>query len=352
MSKTLLIYRLGSIGDTVVALPCFHALARAFPQDRRIALTNIPVSGATSSLADVLGGSGLIHGELAYPVGTRSPLALLRLRRDIRATGADRVIYLMPERSPSALRRDLLFLKACGLDDAIGASPQTLRLRRLDERTGEVERECARLARSLAKLGPIDLDAPASWDLMLTPSERESARKLLPDGLFLAINMGGKLARNDWGADKWTALLQTLSRLHPALGLVIVGGAGDRERAECARLAWSGSTLNLCGELSVRETAAALERAALFIGHDSGPMHLAAAVRVPLVALFGDNNPPKKWHPIGARQICLHDMCGVRRIAIDEALSSVEKLLIETVASHCRVSGKLCGTAGEKSDHR
>ncbi len=351
MSKTLLIYRLGSIGDTVVALPCFHAIARAFPQDHRIALTNIPVSGATSSLADVLGGSGLIHGELAYPVGTRSPMALLRLRREILATGADRLVYLMPERSPLALRRDLLFLKACGLDDAIGVSPETLRLRRLNERTGEVERECARLARSLAKLGPIDLDAPESWDLMLTASERESARKLFPDGPFLAINMGGKLARNDWGADKWTALLQTLSRLHPALGLVIVGAAGDRARAECARLAWSGPTQNLCGQLSVRETAAALERAALFIGHDSGPMHLAAAVRVPLVALFGDNNPPKKWHPVSARQICLHDMRGVRRIAIDEVLSSVEKLLVETASSHCRVSRELCGSAGEKSDH-
>lgn len=352
MSKTLLIYRLGSIGDTVIALPCFHAIARAFPRDRRIALTNIPVSGATSSLAEVLDGSGLIHGELAYPVGTRSPMALLRLRREILATGADRMVYLMPERSPLALRRDLLFLKACGLDDAIGVSQETLRLRRLNQRTGEVERECARLARSLTKLGPIDLGAPASWDLMLTPNEREIARKHLPDGPFLAINMGGKLASNDWGADKWTALLQMLSRRHPALGLVIVGGADDRERAECARLAWSGSTLNLCGELSVRETAAALERAALFIGHDSGPMHLAAAVRVPLVALFGDNNPPKKWHPIGARQICLHDMCGVRRIAIDEVLASVEKLLLETVGSHCRVSRELCDLAAERSEHR
>jgi ADP-heptose:LPS heptosyltransferase len=242
----------------------------------------------------------------------------------------------MPERSPFALRRDLLFLRTCGVSEIIGAGSEGLRLRVIDERTSEVERECSRLARSLSALGSIDLEAPENWDLSLTPSEHTRAREKLPDGPFLAVNMGGKLVCNDWGADRWLALLKALAGSHPSLGLVTVGGPGDRDRADLACRIWIGPTRNLCGALSVRETAAALTCAALFVGHDSGPMHLAAAVGVPIVALFGDNNPPKKWHPIGPYHICLHDMRGVGHIPVAETLACVNRQL--TVAQpHARV---------------
>jgi len=52
----------------------------------------------------------------------------------------------------------------------------------------------------------------------------------------------------------------------------------------------------------------------VFIGHDSGPMHLAAAVGVPCVALFGPVNRPKWWHPMGPRHRVLHNMDDVRKI--------------------------------------
>ncbi len=327
MPKAIVIYRLGSIGDTVIALPCFHAIARAFPEYRRIALSNVPVSSATSSLFDVLGPSGLVHDEVAYPVGSRSPKTLLRLRREIMATGADQLIYLMPERSAFARARDLLFLRACGLRHIVGASPEALSLRVVNAQTGEVERECARLARSIAALGAIDLAARGNWDLMLTSDERARARSVAPNGPFLAVNMGGKVAINDWGADNWAALLQSVSEAHPNLALVILGGVADRERADLASRNWTGRICNLCGALTVREAAAVLERAGLFVGHDSGPMHLAAAVGAPFVALFGDNNPPKKWHPISARGVCLHEIEGVRRIRLSQVLAPIEEFL-------------------------
>ena len=57
--KKVLIYRLGSLGDTTVALPCFHLIERAFPASERVLLTNFPVHAKAPASAAVLGDSGL-----------------------------------------------------------------------------------------------------------------------------------------------------------------------------------------------------------------------------------------------------------------------------------------------------
>jgi heptosyltransferase III len=57
--------------------------------------------------------------------------------------------------------------------------------------------------------------------------------------------------------------------------------------------------LNLCGALNPRESAAVLERAAIFIGHDSGPMHLASSTGIPCVSIFAARDKPGVWFPFG-----------------------------------------------------
>ena len=91
--------------------------------------------------------------------------------------------------------------------------------------------------------------------------------------------------------------------------------------------AWPGGTLNLCGKLAPRETAAAMAQAQLFIGHDSGPMHLASAVGIACVAMLGNYNMPKWWHPIGAQHRILHDMRGLDHITPDQVLGAVQPVL-------------------------
>jgi len=73
------IYRLGSLGDTVVALPCFHKVAQTWPNAERIVLTNFPVSSKAAPLEVILREGGLIQAAIAYPVGTRSINELWRL---------------------------------------------------------------------------------------------------------------------------------------------------------------------------------------------------------------------------------------------------------------------------------
>lgn len=332
-AKPVIIFRLGSLGDTVVALPCFHAIARAFPDQPRLALTNVPVSSKAAALEIILSAGGFIQGAIDYPVGLRDPAGLWRLRARLRATGADTLVYLSPVRPAKAVRRDRLFFRLCGFTRIIGLPlTEDLRVNRIDRATQEVEPEAERLARNMAALGPIDLDDRANWDLRLTAAERAAgAAAIAPLGgrRFFAVNLGGKAAEKDWGDANWSALVQRLAAEIGDRGLVAVGAGEDFERSAAVLACWPGPTANLCGALSPRETAAALAQADFFVGHDSGPLHLAAAGNTPTAGLFGGYNRPRQWHPYGPGHEPVHEMDGMAAIGVERVHAAARKLIAE-----------------------
>src|ERR1700749_4011773 len=93
-NKRVLIYRLGSLGDTVVALPAFHKIRESFPGADITLLTNHPVNLKAAPLESILGRGYFFDNVINYPVGTRSPRILLNLNKQIRALNADVLIYL------------------------------------------------------------------------------------------------------------------------------------------------------------------------------------------------------------------------------------------------------------------
>jgi len=319
MSETVVIYRMGSLGDTVVALPCFHAIRRAYPDHKRVVLTNFPVSSKAAPLAVVLGDGDFIQQAIAYPVGTRNLGKLFNLARELRALKADTLIYMVAGRGLKSINRDLLYFRLCGFKTIIGAPKSAEDDVGGVDGDGVQEPEAERLARCLAELGPIDLQDRNFWDLRLNPAEHARACEALqPLGgrPFIAVNMGGKDLSKDWGEDHWIALFKELAKELSSYGVVFVGAGDDIAQAERISSHWQGLTLNCCGELTPRESGALLSAATLFIGHDSGPMHLAAAMGTTCVALFGSLNRPRKWHPYGESNIVLHDWAGVRRITV------------------------------------
>jgi heptosyltransferase III len=330
--ETIIIFRIGSLGDTVVALPCFHLAARKFPNSQRILVTDMPASTKAASVESVLGRGNLVDGVIYFPPPPRKIGDFMELRAQILEMKAYTLIYIADRNIFSTLR-DLYFFRLCGIRHIIGAPVRReLRRPRVDSETGETEHEAVRLARCLAPLGSIDLNDRAFWDLALQPSETVAADdSLAPLGgkRFIAINTGGKVQRKDWGNDNWMALLRLMSAQHSSLSLVFIGSIDEFDRSAELAAGWPGQTLNLCGCLTPRESAAAMKQAMIFIGHDSGPMHLAAAAGIPCVALFGNFNRPKWWHPMGQGHRIIHNMRGVREITPEEVYIAVCSAIVE-----------------------
>lgn len=301
--ERVLIYRLGSLGDTVVALPCFHQIARAYPNAERRLLTNIPVHSKAPAAFEVLDGSGLVHDYMLYPISTRALSELVAVQRQIRAFRPQVLVYLTPRREATEVLRDSAFFRLCGVPRIIGLPyARDARTNRLDEATGAYEPEAARLARLMRVVGKIDLNDPGNWDLKLTLDEHRRAAEVLAPlqgRPLIACGVGTKVQAKDWGGENWRAVLDSLAQDFPKHALALVGAPEETAVSKFAALAWQSRAVNLCGQLSPRESAAVLERAKIFLGHDSGPMHLAAAVGTPCVAVFSARNRPRVWFPWG-----------------------------------------------------
>ena len=310
--RRILIYRLGSLGDTMVVLPSLHLLARLFPRAERRMLSNQPVHGKAAPASAILDNSELITGYMSYPVGTRSPITLARIALAVRSYRPDLLVYLTKPRGDAALRRDRRFFRyACGIRRIVGLPEDALGLNLPPAASGELwESEAARLLRSLAPLGTLEVNDLANWNLRLTAEEQAAAEQALAplaNRPLLACGPGTKMQAKDWGAPAWTALLNRLAEAYPGHGLVLVGAQDDSAVSASVSGAWEGRRLNLCGALKPRVTAAVLARTELFLGPDSGPMHFAAAAGVPCVIAFASRTEPGIWYPAGSgHQVVYH----------------------------------------------
>ncbi len=303
--RRILLYRLGSMGDTLVALPCIHSLRRWFPEAHITWLTNLPVNIKARAGTDLLAGTGLVDEYLSYPTGLRGPRELWALGCQLAAGRYDLVIDLAAARGLAKTVRDAAFFKACGFMRVVGLpwSKRDLHCLPDPSRPGLYEAESARLARRLAPLGAIDLADRSLWSLDLRPDELAAARRRLAEagvgGRTIVASVGTKADAKDWTQANWIALLEKLGATHPDLGLVMLGAPDEHERSRICLDVWPGPKANLAGSLTVRESAAILQGAELFLGHDSGPMHLAAAVNTRCLAIFSAQNRPGHWYPAG-----------------------------------------------------
>jgi len=295
----VLVYRLGSLGDTVVALPALNLVRSYFSDATLSLLTNKPIASKAAPMESVLG-PNFFDEAIDYPVGLRDPRKLLRVARRIRAGQFDVLVNLSAARGRMKAWRDYCFFRASGISKIIGTP-------RLKEDFGVVvpagselyESETRRLLRRVGELGAVDLGDDATWDLRLSAAEKRVAEEYLPPHPqpTIAICLGTKMQAKDWELSNWKELVSRLGGALQGWRLAVIGSADESQRADECASEWRGPRVNLCGRLSPRESAAVLEKCAVFVGHDSGPMHLASAVGTSCVAIFSARNLPGQWFP-------------------------------------------------------
>ncbi len=311
-ADTIMIYRIGSLGDTLMALPAFNRIRELFPNNKIVLLSNKPVVTKAAAIELVLGNHYFFNDILNYPVNTRKFSVLFSLLLNIRKHKVTKLFYLTPCTSRKRLRRDLFFFRLAGIK-AFAALPDLdadFQLAK-DEFTGEYEWEAKRIARRLMDQGLFDFNEKRYWDLQLTSNEIASGKSFLQElsnsDINICISPGTKMQSKDWGRDNWRLFILKLSETYPKVNIIILGANEEWELAEDLLKGITNNYLNLCGKTTPRESAVILESAKIFIGQDSGPMHLAATVGVPCVAIFSSRNLPQQWYPRGEHnQIIYH----------------------------------------------
>lgn len=119
---------------------------------------------------------------------------------------------------------------------------------------------------------------------------------LAQDGTLVLIHVGATKPRKMWPLDKWCTLIEKLKASGYTPCLV---GAGKIDRQAIQEICSRMEVDSLCDQLTLAQLMALMKQACFYIGNDSGPMHLASAVGVPALGLFGPSSE-SIWGPIAA----------------------------------------------------
>jgi len=172
------------------------------------------------------------------------------------------------------------------------------------------------------------LDTPAAPHVYIAVKNEDSARILIPDGApVLAVAPVAAAVEKTWPAENFAALADLLSRGACAgWRFAFFGGPGDDVKASALIAAWPNA-LHIFGDPDLLTVAAALKRCAGFVGNDSGLGHLAAAVGLPTLALFGPTDP-SRYAPWGSSARVLRAANrNIADITVDEVAATVVKML-------------------------
>ena len=181
------------------------------------------------------------------------------------------------------------------------------------------------------------------------PPHRRTASRAAAGGTRPDRQLDAKV----WPAERFVALFRALAA-GPLPGAVplVLAGPGAAERAMAAPvLAALPEAIDLVGRLSLPEVAACLARAALFVGHDSGLMHLAAAAGAPTLGLFGPT-PADEYAPAGRHSAVVIAMGReMADLPVERAFATAERLIARVMATDPGTTslGTITASAGTSS---
>ncbi len=296
MSRILVI-RGGAIGDFILTLPALKLLRDAFPSSHLevlgykhiIALAEMSgYAGATRSieyarLASFFSRDGELASELVAYFGSFQQV----------------VSYLFDpdEIFASNLRR-------AGVRNLILGCPKIT----------DQEHAARQLARPLERLA-LYLDDPAA---IISPNE---ARK--GDPALIALHPGSGSKTKNWPLERWVSVAESLLSVDAGRRLLLIAGEADAERIAQLCSILPNARVQCAQNLSLVELAARLQNCALFLGHDSGISHLAAAVGTPALLLFGPTDPAI-WAPANKNVKVLRAPAGdLSRLSVETVLTAL-----------------------------
>lgn len=338
----ILIIKPSSLGDVVHALPTLSALRRRFPSAKLFWLVK-------REWADVLEGNPDLDEVLSVDLSVKGWPAAIRA---IRAGRFDLVVDLQ------GLLRSAVLGWASGSPARVGFANgregsswfYTHRVPVPDASIHAVDR-CLLIARFLGaepeKPGPSAFHLPQESAAEARVEALLAAAGVQAGAMLVALNPSARWTTKQWPAESFAAVGDWLQQ--QGARVVVIGGREERPVEEAVMRAMHGAPIDLAGKTTMKELIALLRRLRVFITNDSGPMHLAAAVGTPVIALFGPTDPARTG-PYGAGHIVLRSgvpcsPCFSRRCAnavTMECLTAIQPQRVIEAASKLLNREELC----------
>lgn len=289
--KKIIVFRTGSLGDSVCALPAIYSIRKNFSEAKIDILTNAGAENLVSLGA-------LIDRKIVNEVINYFSLPKKKLFEQLKANSYELFIQLPQyDAGFTRLLRDIFVAKALGVKYAFGWQVNsTWFFAKYQAKFIKFENERDRLLRILEKNGlksyglvfPLGITNEVKSKI----AEFVRVRRLEDKNLNIGMVVGAKRQQNRWPIEYFTEVADYLLKQNK--NILLFGGQEDFELAEQIK---GENVFNFCGQLSPLETAEMMKYCKLVISNDTGPMHLAYAVGTPLIAIFSSRDYAGKWFP-------------------------------------------------------
>lgn len=348
--RTLACLMLGAIGDILVTTPAIRGLRRRYPHARLTVIVREEFAELMSSNPDVDEVFCYRGGGALRKVGF---LARLRLRHWDLWVDLHVPTYNTCASNSEVFKRNGLMMRAARTRFRVGfAAPELVEdLTHAVPVPGTSVLQTENIAVTTARLAG-ETGVGVGWKSLTVPeSSRRWASEFLRDaGALKAPLIGlffwGKQPADFWPEEQVEAFLRMLCDTYAGHRFLLLGGGREREAVERLRAGSVGALfppiIDCAGKCGLLGTAALIERCRTVVSTDSGPMHMADALGVPVVALFSSKNYLPIWEPL-VRPLevlnvavpcgpCLSDTCRnhalcMRSITPGDVLASLGRVL-------------------------
>lgn len=330
-AKRILVIRTDRIGDLVLSTPAFRALRDHFPHAYITCLT-------ASYTREIVEGNPCLNEVITYEramIG--SPIQLIRFVVGIRRSRFNMVVVL--NYAPDAI----LLAYLSGAPVRVGTwipgckwfLTESISYRERDK-PGRHEVECV-----LDVLRKIGIEANEK-SLYLPLSERGESFAVrfmkehdLGKGILVALHPGSRQPRMRWNKKGFAWVADALIR-EKGVKVVMIQGTGEEELIRDIFSLMQEKVPVTPSDMIITELISLLNRCSLFIGNGTGPMHLAAGVKVPVIALFGNVHfmeSSKKWAPWGENHVVIDlplnsfETYGEEVLGVEEVLKAARRLI-------------------------
>ena len=340
--KKILIYRWGSIGDCICAMPAIYDIKKRYPNAILDIENNCP--GASVSFMEQL-----LHPDFYRKVINSGNMSRSEYFKMLKTEEYDAYFMLLGSKYLLLpILKRMFFIRLAGIKYVFGQEANFVPFfRKAQSKYVDFQSVTENLKKALSEL-KIPVSKQNQYPLNIQKADEKFVNEQIDRNVEnrvksvnnnkknIALSIGGSADYKKWPIKNYQIIANFLK---PNFNLFIIGGKDDFEAASQLK-----NVINLCGKLTLIQSAVLMKNCLLTISNDTGPMHLSYAVGTPVIGLFSNWDFPKTWHPpednlnvalraenipctVCLKEKCPYDNMCIKQIEVSEVKAEIELLL-------------------------